>query len=113
MIVRHVHSVLFPIALLIFYAVVGCIAASVEIDAQGQQQQQHNDDESASSAGRPRPIQATFVNALPTTTVNLYWAGNVNSISEGSLQLYCEFGVLLQRRFSVFTCICFFSQTSD
>mmetsp|Transcript_25085 Transcript_25085/g.52456 ORF Transcript_25085/g.52456 Transcript_25085/m.52456 type:complete len:787 (+) Transcript_25085:28-2388(+) len=79
------HALL-SVVLLLIYAPTSSIAVSVEIDPRGGQQQGNQHD--VSRSGKPREVQATFVNALSDTTVNLYWAGNVNSAKEGSLQLY-------------------------
>ena len=76
------QALLLSLILLAIYTTTACVATDVEIDTNGEQQQQQR------SSAYPKPIHATFINSLRDTAVNLYWAGNANSLNEGSLQLY-------------------------
>ena len=76
------RALLLSLILLVIYTTTACVATEVEIDTNGEQQQQQR------SSAYPKPIHATFINSLRDTAVNLYWAGNANSLNEGSLQLY-------------------------
>ena len=78
------QALLLSLILLAIYTTTACVATEVEIDTNGEQQQQQQQHSSA----YPKQIHATFINSLRDTAVNLYWAGNANSINEGSLQLY-------------------------
>lgn len=77
------QALLLSLILLVIYTTTAALAADVEIDANGEQQQKQQ-----RSSAHPKLIHATFINSLRDTAVNLYWAGNANSLNEGSLQLY-------------------------
>ena len=93
------QALLLSLILLAIYTTTACVATEVEIDTNGEQQQQQQQHSSA----YPKQIHATFINSLRDTAVNLYWAGNANSLNEGSLQLY--YGPLEPNGGEYYTCI--------
>ena len=67
-------------------------ASALEIDGNGNQRQSsyHLQRQSTQQRQQPRTVKATFVNDLPETHINLYWAGNYRSTKypPGVLQLF-------------------------
>jgi hypothetical protein len=68
-------AILFILFLIVNYYVTTASSSVIEVDSNGNQHEINK--------AQPKSVRAKFINALPSTEVNLYWIGNVGIGSGG------------------------------